>query len=55
MLVSERKVMGKLTNDELEMKVGRGNETNYKEEMLTKKEIRVTHCIGGSGVPVGLH
>ena len=55
MLVSECKVMGKLTNDEPEMKVGRGNETNYKGELLTKKEIRVTHHIGGSGVPVGFH
>ena len=34
--------------------MGRGNETNYKGKTLAKKEIRVTHHIGGSGVPVGL-
>src|SRR5712672_3415189 len=36
------------------MRVGRGNETNYKEKTLAKKESGSTHHIGGSGVPVGL-
>src|SRR3979409_25690 len=45
---------GKADKKEAIRRVGRGNETNYKGKILAKKEIRVTHHIGGSGVPVGL-